>query len=215
MNRYTIGTVVVSSVLASAAMASVSNNSPLSGPFLPGVGNSNTNFVVSTVTESTGNVVELGIKGKERFFGDTLPISGNVYTAQPGYSPTSGGDPTPATNRAWWNMDFSANLGSRTPANTTLTLTIVDIQGDVFNASGPATVSLAQDSWNIGFGFISGPLGGFNPFTPGDYTVTIAASDLATSASLGSATAIIRVVPAPGAAALLGLGGLMVARRRR
>ncbi len=63
------------------------------------------------------------------FFGiDNVGISGNTYTVQPGFSPTSGGDPTPSTN-AWWNFDFSVDLGSRTLADTQVVLTI-DFDGD-------------------------------------------------------------------------------------
>jgi MYXO-CTERM domain-containing protein len=215
--------VLATLAIAGLAQAAVVNNTSLSIPFTPGSGNSNTNFVVSTQTESNSNVVELGIKGKQRFFGDTLPITGNVYEAQPGFSATSSSNPALDPTRAWWNFDYSANLGTRSTNDTIVTISIQDIQGDIASfditaatlPTGSPALSVIQNSWNIGFAFLSTPLAGFDPSLPGDYTLTISARDLNTNAGLGSATAIVRVVPTPGAAALLGMGGLLAMRRRR
>ncbi len=211
-------------VLGGSALATVTTNDTLLIPFTPGDGNSNTNFAIFRTTEGAGpfagNSMEFGLKGKQRFVGDTLPITGNLYEAQPGFSPTSGVDPTPALNRAWWNFDFSINLGGRDVSNTLVNLSISDIEGDVFSLTfdtsvAPPTTSLIQDSWNIGFGFIQTPLLGFNPNLPGDYNIQISAGDIASGQFLGSVNIVVRVVPAPGAAALMGLCGLTAMRRRR
>lgn len=211
--------------LGGSALATTTTNDTLLIPFTPGDGNSNTNFAIFRATEAAGpfagNAIEMGLKGKQRFFGDTLPITGNLYEAQPGFSPTSGVDPTPALNRAWWNFDFSINLGGRDVSNTLVNMSIVDIEGDVFSLNFdtsvgvPPTTSLIQDSWNIGFGFIQTPLLGFNPNLPGDYNIQISAGDIASGQSLGSVNIVVRVVPAPGALALMGVCGFVATRRRR
>lgn len=210
--------------LQSAALATVTFNDTLSIPFTPGTGNSNTHFAISRVGESSGpfagNNVELALKAKERFFGDTLPISGNVYTAQPGYSPTSGAVGAPAaTNRAWWNFDFSIDLGTRTVDNTIVVLTITDPQSDSYSLSlvpptVPSGTRLIQNSWNIGFAFIAAPIG-FDPFLPGDYLIGFTAVDAANNDNLGAVGIVVRVVPAPAAVGVLGVVGLVTLRRRR
>ncbi len=211
-------------VLGGSALATVTTNDTLLIPFTAGSGNSNTNYAIFRGAEGAGpfagNAIEIGLKGKQRFFGDTLPITGNLYEAQPGFSPTSGIDPTPALNRAWWNFDFSINLGGRNISNTLVNMSVVDIQGDLFSFNfdtsvAPPTTSLIQDSWNIGFGFIQTPLLGFNPNLPGDYNIQISAGDIASGQFLGSVNIVVRVVPAPGAVALMGLCGLVATRRRR
>lgn len=208
----------VAGIIAPLALASpvTTFNDTLDTPFFPGSGNSNEHFAITRLAESGGNNIELGLKSKERFFGiDNVGINGNTYTVQPGYSPTSGGDPTPSTN-AWWNFDFSVDLGSRTLADTQVVLTI-DFDGD---AAGPTVIdfgsdgslgSLLQGSQNIAFGYL-----GFDPNAVGTYDFTLTVFDRGAPFPLASITMQTIVVPLPGAAglALAGLGMLGTRRRR-
>lgn len=75
------------------------------------------------------------------------------------------------------------------------------------------TNNLVQNSWNYEFFNSSGPLASFDPTVAGDYEIYIAAFDGLNE--VGRTTISINVVPAPGSAALLGLGGLVATRRRR
>lgn len=218
----------ITATLAVALLSGGASAGTLAIPFTAGSGNSNTNFAISTATEASGkfagNTVELGLKGKQRFLGDTLLTVGNLYHAEPGFSPTSGGDMTPDPTRAWWNFDFSIDLGTRTAFNTSIDLTLTDIEGDVFTFPlgllGLGGNSIIQDSWNIGFGYISTPLNGFDPFKNGDYHIEIVAKDSTTGDTLAGVDIVVRVgnvIPLPtpafmGATGLIALAGI---RRRR
>ena len=200
----------------------------LDTPFFPGDGNDNVNFAISRVTETggvfDGNTVELGIKAKERWFGDAnIGGTDDLYIVQAGYSPTSGAPGAPDDlMRAWWNFDFSFDYGSRSVVNTLVTMTITDIEGDVLPVPFvitpgflDGTESLVQASWNTGFDFLSLPLNGFDPFQLGDYRIDVSAVDVASNADLGSIGITVRVVPSAPTGALLGAAGLLAARRRR
>ena len=225
--------------VASANIVTPSTRSPLDTAFLPGMGNSNTDFAISDITEVggafDGNQVELGMKVKRRFFGQTgVGGSSNIYEVQTGFSPVDGSAGSPDdTSRAWWNFDFSVDFGSRTTTNTTVILTITDPENDSIivpqpgGAPGvPVNNTLYQNSWNTGFGFINAgyaipvppsfvPGIGFDVNLLGDYILTLTAIDNDTQAEIGNVTAIARVVPTPASAALLGLSGLAALRRRR
>jgi len=227
-----IAAIALTATVASTASAGITSTTTfrdtLDTPFFPGTGNSNQDFAITRSTESAGlfagNTVELGLKAKRRFFGQTgVGGSGGLYIVQPGFSPTSGaaGAPDDPT-RAWWNFDFSVDYGDlRDNTNTMVTLTIADIEGDILpipfvpSATFPVGAQLAQDSWNTGFGFLSAPLGGFDPSVAGDYTLTFAAVGVGNGEDLGSVSITVRVIPTPGAVALAGLGGLAATRRRR
>ncbi len=186
-------------------------------PFAAGSGNSNTNFSISRETEANNNVIELGIKAKERFFGDAnVGGAGTLYLVQPGFSPVSGGNPAPSPPHAWWNFDFSINLGSRTFSNTTVTLDItnnVNSQTLSINisalliANSLGGLSILQDSQNLGFTGLIGPLG-FNANDVGTY-------DFSLSAVGAQADMTVQVVPLPTAAGVATLGLLGLASRRR
>jgi len=223
------GTIASTASAASSGLSSTTTfRDTLGIPFTPGTGNTNENFAITRITESAGvfagNTIELGLKGKRRFFGQTgVGGAGDLYIVQPGFSPTSGAAGAPDDpNRAWWNFDFSADYGTlRDNTNTLITLTIMDIEGDILplpflpSAAFPAGSQVAQNSWNTGFGFLNIPLGGFDPSVAGDYTLSFAAVDLASGDSLGGVSITVRVIPTPGAIALAGLGGLAAVRRRR
>ena len=197
-------------------------------PFNPGTGNPNTDFAITRITEDTPNTIEIGVKAKERFVGQTnIGGSGTRYVVEPGLSPTSATDSTPDPDRAWWNFDFSVDLGSRNLADTVVELAIDDPEGDNYTLDfgTDPTRSVIQNSWNIGFGFINtamfgispfgtGGLGTFQPSLQGPYDITLAVSDRATGTDLGSRT-ITAQVPAPAPLALLVPALVAVALRYR
>jgi len=204
--------------------------------FDPGTGNPNTDFAITEIVEGNGNEIEIGVKGKQRFVGqENVGGTGTVYEVQPGFSRSSPTDPSPDTDRAWWNWDFSVDLGDRsTEGDTEVTMDITDPEGDSYSLSEWGNTDLIQSSWNIGFGFINdamfdtdgdgmeeqlgtGGLGGFKPNLTGDYTIDFSVSD-ASAGELGSQQITARVVPLPGSAwaglSLLGvLGGSAAVRR--
>ncbi len=99
-----------SSTACAVGLSLSAHAATLSVPFEPGSGNTNTDFVLDT--SASGNV-EVALKGKLRFFGQTgVTQTGSTYTVPPGFSPVSGGDPTPDPTRAAWNFDYSIKLGN-------------------------------------------------------------------------------------------------------
>ncbi|MGD9692654.1 MAG: hypothetical protein AB7G17_11605 [Phycisphaerales bacterium] len=212
--------------LAGAASAShvVTHRDTLNIPFSVGSGNSNTNFSISRLTESNSNVVELGIKAKERFFGDgNVGGAGDTYVVQPGYSPVSGVNPAPSSY-AWWNFDFSIDLGSRTFSDTIVKLTITnttnamtmtyDLSAFIISLGG-GSLSVAQDSQNLAFAPFAGDLV-FNPNAPGIYLFSLSAETVADGGDpLGSANMTVQVVPLPTSAGLASISLLALASRRR
>jgi len=225
-------TVATLSMNASAGVTTTFRDT-LDTLFFPGTGNSNTDYTVAHVLEESGafngNTIELGLKAKQRFFGQTnVGGSGNVYTVQPGFAPTSGAGGAPdSTNRSWWNFDFSIDYGDREVSDTLVTLTIQDIDGDILNIpfaeipiAFPGDTDLVQNSWNTGFGFINDPLegtGNFDPSKLGDYIISLTAVDISSGDVLGSVSIVARVIPMPTPAALAGAGlfGIAGMRRRR
>lgn len=212
--------------LATAAHAGYVNTfrDTLNIPFSAGSGNSNTNFSISRFTETNSNVVELGIKAKQRFFGDAnVGGSGSLYAVQPGFSPVSGSNPTPDPPRAWWNFDFSINLGNRTFNNTSVFLDItnnvnsqfmsIDISG-LLIANSLGGLSIIQDSQNLGFGAFAAL--GFNANAVGTYAFSLRAeSFLDSGVVLGDASMLVSVVPLPTSAMLASASLLALAARRR
>ncbi len=220
-----VAALVAFSGLATAGGAVTTFRDTLSIPFSVGSGNSNTNFSISRYTEGNSNVVELGIKAKERFFGDgNVGGAGDTYNVKSGFSPISGGNPAPSTN-AWWNFDFSIDLGSRTFSDTivrlditnTINSTTVTYDFSAFLISiGGGSLSKFQDSQNLAFAPFAGDLG-FNPNALGTYLFTLRAETLADGGDpLGGAGMTVNVIPLPTSAGLasLALAGLAIRRRR-
>ena len=186
-----------------------------------GSGNANANFAI----DRNGSI-EIGLKAKEAFVGD-LPESNGVYTAQAG-SPNSNG-------LASWNIDFGFALPQALlPNNYDMKLSLdfdptvgaasfvtLDIDQSLLLAT--LNVNQGGDSQNPGFNFWSTSIptvldaSGYLPFDPdalGEYEVKLTLTSV-TGAPLAESSIIVRVVPAPASALLMGLGGLAVARRRR
>ncbi len=195
-------------------------------PFSIGTGNSNTDFSINRFMETGGNVVEIGMKAKERWFGDANVGGINeLYIVQDGFSPTSGSDPTPST-RAWWNYESSIDLGTRVTDSVRIQITIENLASpllppvlvlstttDAAVGPLPSGLSILQGSENLAFSPFNF-LTAWDAFDQGDYNFELEVFDKVTDDSLGATNMTVRVVPAPGAAAVLALGGLVATRRR-
>lgn len=217
------------SAAATAGGITVTYRDTLNIPFNVGTGNTNTNFAIS---RDSGSGVELGLKAKERFFGDAnVGGTGGTYIVQNGYSPVSNSNPSLDPPNAWWNFDISIDLGSHTFNDTSVRLAIVNninSQWDVIDISayiqslGGGSLSVAQDSLNLGFAGFAGL--GFDANDVGTYTFRLQAWSLADGplppvGDVGMTVQVVDrpVVPLPSAAGLgfAGIVGIAGARRRR
>jgi len=191
-----------------------------------GSGNSNSNFTVARGTDAFGPL-EIGLKAKERFVGNLTTDGAGRYFANAG-SPDNDG-------LSSWNIDYGFALSQDAlPANYNLSLMIDFDAGfgtqswvtlDITNALAfnAITTPAGGDSQNPGFGFwgttipfvidASGYIA-FDADATGEYDVRLVLRDSA-GALLAESAIVVEVVPAPGAMALLGLGGLVATRRRR
>jgi len=180
----------------------------------------NENFAIAR-NETLG--IEIGTQAFERF-GSGLDNIDELYFAPPGNAPTSPTNPAPSVNADWninwgvilpsafrnWDIDLSVDFDPGVGAQDLITLDM----NSILDGLGLSAVASTQ---NIGAAFWQSPGFGAPPFdanAPGEYDVILTVHDLDGNLSARSAI-VVRVVPAPGSAAVLGLCGLLAARRRR
>ncbi len=202
-------------------------NVPLNTSYTPLFGGSisNQNFAV---TRDIAAGVELGLRATRRDGYSGLAGPNGTYAVQPG---------TSSTGLFWWDLNFSANLGSRSIVNTDLRLTVEFTPQSggpsvslVLNSqqsspgsphqfliwSGSGGSSLLQANDNLGFG--SRYSGMFDPNDLGVYTITLEAFDDGYEDSFAAITMAVTntVIPLPTAAGMTLAGiGLVGMRRRR
>ena len=231
----TVLSLCVSSALAAVSFgdATVFSSSTVASPGIFPVGGSGIgNGGFSLNTEGS---LQVGLRAGERFFSDFLSndgVGGNAtYFATAGYSPTSGGDPTPAPPLGSWNYYVHFDARGYTGTVGSLILTVQEspnLGGGFFSVDlfslvppsppGPA-VQLLQGSSNLGFAPTLAALG-FDANAPGEYEFTLTAFDV-TGAPLLSTEMTVEVAAAPEPATLIvwsGLAGLCavgVAVRRK
>jgi len=196
-----------------------------------GDGNMNENYTIARNTDAFGGI-EVGLKGKERGIGQLPNVDGR-YFAQAG-SPNNDG-------RASWNIDFGYVLPTTVaaggygivlnvdfdPGFGSQSWVSLDISQSLTNFFVDGVTSADGGSQNLDFGFWGNSTSGpgmleldasghivFNADALGEYDANIQVLD-ASGGLLARADIVVEVVPAPGAAALLGLGGLVATRRRR
>ncbi len=195
-----------------------------------GSGNSNSNFTIARNTDAFG-ALEIGLKAKERYVGNLTTDGAGRYYAPVG-SPTNDGISS-------WNIDYGFALSQNAiPSNYSLVLSVDFDAG--FGTQSWVTLDITQslanffqntpsggDSQNMNFSFWSTSTGGFlnlevdasgyivfDADAFGEYDVKLTLLDAA-GGLLAESAIVVEVVPAPGALALLGLGGLAATRRRR
>ena len=131
-----------------------------------------------------------------------------------------------ALSGLWWNMRITGPNSSGGTGNWGTQLGgMVNLGG---GPVGSPPTNYSQSSWQLGYNFFAlnsantpGAQPGlwdglqFNPNTLGDYQFTIEIRQGQTGSVVGSSTMTVSVVPAPGAAALLGAAGLVGGRRRK
>jgi hypothetical protein len=216
-------TLTIASLLSSGLVAMATTTTTfgtLPGATWGGSGIDNNNAQITTISipGAAPIAITLGLEANPRLTPGVLANNGaGTYYATTG---SSAGHPTWAN----WNMGFYIGAS---PANTlglyTFTLTYGLEGGSSFtfdpmligdNTGAPNT---AQNSENLGFGFLSIPIGGFDPNASGTYDFTLSAyvnGDL-----LGSDSAKVVVgngVPDGGSTiAMLGFAacGLLVFKR--
>lgn len=209
--------------LVSAAGAQTVFNTSVTPSWDVGLGQPNTNFVVNNNTTAG---VQLGFSSFYRFAGGQDFIDNNTYGFQPG--PFDVANPSLAKWNANWhiNLDTTGSSGLNL-GNTTVELTIdwdptAGINTRTYNLSAiaigqsaaNASLSLTQASQNLGFSFwsaIGAPVT-FDPNAVGTYEFTLSASQ---GSSVLSSVQMFVQVPTPGSAAVLGMAGVIAARRRR
>jgi len=217
--------------ILTAAAAPVAHADTLGGPGVYfGTGNPDGNFTVAT-----SGPLQLGLKAITRGVAPPIVPSGIDYT----YSPGHGANPVLST----WNFVFSVNTGSNTLGDYTYQIHITDVttggtatfdptslldNGQVDGLNVLCTHNAActydpsatgiQNAENLGFGFLSSQLGGFNPNAADTYTITLSATAVAGGAVVNDT---INVVPTPEPSSLIFLGtglvsgiGTMLRRRR-
>lgn len=199
-----------------------------------GTGQYQNNFLLDSAPNfAGGGLLEIGQRAVHRQSAQLVPLVGNTYTAAAGPQ-TAGEYGAPVTNlaRNRWNFDYHIrfdggvqNLDSLTmvitsPIGNTVTLPFYNmLVANNDNVTG-GTPWPGGDSQNPAFYIQDSQNPVFTPwFVPtfnmnvtGLYTFTLTAIEGNSSLSQ---TMNVNVTPTPGAAALLGLGGIVASRRRR
>lgn len=182
-----------------------------------GSGNVNSGFTVLDTTNTDGSTLELALEAVTRFVGPITPTT-NDYTAAASSGP-----------RASWDFVFSVNTGTDPLSAYTYSLVVENDNTHTSYSFNPTLLpdnaqvgSFAcsacafnsanngfQNSENLGFSFLAGPLG-FSASAPDTYTITLSAdpvnginTDPSVSINVNAET------PEPATWALMG-GGLLV-----
>lgn len=241
----TVTAVSVAALACSMASAQTVYDTSVTPTFFPGAGIPNANFVVNNNLPAqlqTGltSFYRYGVRGP----GDTIlrdSLTTNVYTYRSGESYTDGSAVAFAPGTASWNFSFHVNLNTNAGqsngqnfTNNTVLLTIdwdptAGVNQQTYNFSaymiavGAGSFGLLQDSQNPGFSFWNDPgflaltgagnHGAFDPNALGTYRLQL--DVVRAGNTISSSEMFVNVVPAPGAAALAGVGGLAALRRRR
>jgi len=201
-----LGTALALTSFVSSASAVVTFDQSLASGWFQGSGTSNGHFAVDT----EDNGVVLGLRASLRKVGLITPTD-NLYIAPVGIK----------EGRALWNFDFSVNPGSVEGTHSLLTITgpggsLPINPQTIFNDNASDGGPLYQNSENLMFGFLGGPIN-FNPYASGIYTIDLKLFD-SQDHQLGNVWIQVNAVPEPSTWAMLILGfagiGFMAYRRK-
>jgi hypothetical protein len=199
MKKYLIIASLLSSGLVAMATTTTTFGT-LSDATWGGSGIDNNNAVITTITVADpftqGDTITLGLEANPRSAPGVLANDGvNTYFASPG-------SPAGKPALALWNIGFYINA---TPnlvlSRYSFTLTY-GLEGGSMVTFNPLSIgdntggpNSAQNSENLGFAFLSGPMGGFDPNASGiyDFILTARLGDVV----LGSETARVNVGNVP------------------
>lgn len=239
--RHLLGAAAAGALLSSAAATPIFDTfGPLPEATFGGTGIPNDAVAASRQIIAGDVTITIALSATQRFSNPALTNDGaGTYFA--GTGSNFGGAGQSAFEGALWNFNFfiaveGANGATPTlgdfqfdlfydfdPAadNTKSELGRIDLSA-VFAAEGLSGSTLSEGSQNLLFGFLATPFapfvfpgsGSFDPDALGEYTIGLTVND---PDEFNSETVVIDVVtvPAPAAAGVLGLAGLVGARRRR
>jgi len=214
----TIACLLASGLVAMAT--STTTFGTLSAATWGGSGIDNNNAQITTITvpaTAAASVITLGLEANPRLQPGILANNGaGTYFVAPG---AAAGHPTWAS----WNMGFYIGAS---PDNTlgqyTFTLTY-GLEGGSSATFDPMLIgdntgapNSAQNSENLGFSFLSVPIGGFDPNASGTYDFTLSAYLNGNLLGSDSAKVVVGSVPDGGSTvAMLGFAacGLLVFKR--
>lgn len=206
----------------------------LAGATFGGSGIPNDAVAITTIMHG-GNTITLGLTAHQRFFNPPLGNDGaGTFSALPG---ANFGDPSFMTMPsgslgATWNFAFYVDIDIDTMGSYLVELLYDFDPGANTDETALGTINLGvfsqdallEDSQNLNFsflaatipGFITPPMGTFDPFAGGEYSFSLRVSEV-DAEMLGEAAINVNVVSEPGTLAVLGLGlaGLGAIRRRR
>jgi hypothetical protein len=230
--RLSSHSVFIAAIVAAAPLAGASVVTTIA-TWNVGTGQPQGNFLYDSNPSFPGGAIELGQRATFRQSATYPTVSGNTYTVYNGYQ-TAGqyGAPVTATNRNRWNFDYHIYYAGGVQNLNSLTMVITSPSGNTVSAASfdmltanndnvtGSTPYPGGDSQNPAFFIQDSQNPVFAPwFNPsfdmsvtGTYTFTLTAVE---GSSTFSQTMNINVLPTPGAAAILGLGGLVTTRRRR